>query len=144
MKIHLLNTPSGLKPCNDTDYEEKKKLKIGQIYRAEIKQSRNYKNHKRYFAFISCAWEYLSPQQREFFKSKEVFRKTVQIAAGYSNPVYNLKKREWQEEAISISFDTMDETAFRELYDHVSLIVFNTFLKDISIEEFEKELINFL
>ena len=35
MEIRLLNTPSGLKPLYDEDYDQKKKLKIGEIYKAK-------------------------------------------------------------------------------------------------------------
>lgn len=143
MKLLLLNTASGLKPMYDEDYEEKQKLKIGEVYQATIKTVRNYELHKKYFAMLRCAWEYLTQRQRDFFKSKEVFRKTVQISAGYSEPVFNIAKKEWQEQAKSISFDNMDEFEFRELYENVRTVIFTVFLKHVSLEEFEKELINF-
>lgn len=143
MKLLLLNTSSGLKPLYDEDYEEKQKLKIGKTYQASINQVRNYEFHKKYFAFLRCAWEYLTPAQRDFLKSRESFRKTVQIAAGYSEPVFNITKKEWQENAISISFDNMDELEFKELYENVRAVVFNVFLKHVSLSDFEKELINF-
>ena len=43
----------------------------------------------------------------------------------------------------SISFDKMDEFAFRELYSRIKDVILTTFLKHISYEEFEKNLINF-
>ena len=45
MKLLLLNTTSGLKPMYDEDYEEKQKLKIGEVYQATIKTVRNYELH---------------------------------------------------------------------------------------------------
>ena len=54
MDIYLLNTASGLKPCMDEDYEQKKKLKIGKVYKAKITLARNYEFHKKYFALINC------------------------------------------------------------------------------------------
>ena len=59
MKLQLKNTMSGLVPINDASYDEKKKLKIGQVYEVTIKLVRNYDFHKKYFALINCAWEYL-------------------------------------------------------------------------------------
>lgn len=38
----MLNTASGLRPCYDSDYDEKKKLKLGKIYKAKITLARNY------------------------------------------------------------------------------------------------------
>ena len=45
----MLNTASGLRPCYDSDYDEKKKLKLGKIYKAKITLARNYDNLKKYF-----------------------------------------------------------------------------------------------
>ena len=36
MKLLLLNTREGLKPLTDDDYDEKKKLKIGEIYEVRL------------------------------------------------------------------------------------------------------------
>jgi len=77
MKIRLLNTARGLIPCYDDDFDEKKKLKIGEEYVAEI------------------------------------------------------------------AFDKMDEAEFSELYERVKDVLFEVFLKNISIEEFEANLMNF-
>ena len=41
MTIHLINTTCGLVPQYDEDFDEKKKLKPGQFYTAEIKLQRN-------------------------------------------------------------------------------------------------------
>lgn len=88
MKIKLLNTPSGLKPMYDEDYEEKKKLKIGEVYEATIKRPRNLSFHKKYFALINLAWEYQNERAVEHFKHNiELFRKTIEVAAGWCDPI---------------------------------------------------------
>lgn len=144
MDIFLLNTTSGLKPCYDEDYEEKKKLKIGQIYRAKITLVRNYKFHKKYFALINCAWAYQNEKTVEHFKHNvDCFRKTVEIAAGYCDTVYNISLKSWVDTPKSIAFDKMDEFEFRNLYDNVKRVLFTVFLRNISEEEFTRNLINF-
>jgi hypothetical protein len=143
MKIYLQNTPHGLVPVTDSDYDEKKKLKIGQIYSAEIKLPRNYDFHKKYFALLECSWRYLTEKQQEFIKSKECFRSTLQIAAGFSKVYYSITRKEWVEESKSIAFDSMTEEEFRDLYDRVKDVLFLTFLKNISQEDFEKNLKDF-
>ena len=96
MKIKLLNTVQGLKPLYDEDFDEKKKLKIGGIYEADVKKARNLQFHKKFFALINCAWEYQNEKVVEFFHhSKDAFRKTVVIAAGWYEPVYSIDKKEW-------------------------------------------------
>lgn len=141
--MRLQNTMHGLMPCMDEDYEVKRKLKIGAIYEVEIKQARNYDFFKKYHALISCAYEFLTERQKEFIGSKENFRKTLQIAAGWSETYYSIQRKEWIEESKSISFGAMSEAEFSELYDNVKNVLFATFLRHISQDEFMKELINF-
>lgn len=144
MKIKLLNTVQGLKPLYDEDFDEKKKLKIGEIYEADVKKARNLQFHKKYFALINCAWEYQNEKVVEFFHhNKDAFRKTVEIAAGLYEPVYLIGKKEWSQAPKSIAFDKMDEAEFMDLYDNVKRVLFQTFLRHIDEEEFVKNLINF-
>lgn len=144
MKLKLLNTTSGLKPMYDEDYDEKKKLKIGEVYEATIKRPRNLQFHRKYFSLINCAWEYQNEKVVAHFNHRvEAFRKTVEIAAGWFELVYLIDKREWSQAPKSVTFDKMDELEFRELYDNVKRVLFQTFLRNISEEEFTKNLINF-
>lgn len=143
-KIKLLNTVSGLRPLYDEDYDEKRKLKIGEIYEATIRVPRNIDFHRKYFALINCAWEYQNEKVVEHFHHNvDGFRKTVEIAAGWFEPVYLINKKEWSQAPKSIAFDKMDEVEFRELYDQVKRVLFQIFLRHIDEEEFMKNLINF-
>ena len=144
MKINLLNTPEGLKALADSDYEEKKKLKLGEIYTCEIRLMRNYKFHRKYFALINLAWEYQTQKTTAFFsENKEVFRKTVEIAAGHFEQIYSIERREWVQVPKSIAFDKMDNAEFEKLYNNVKTVLFNTFLKHINEQEFLNQLLNF-
>lgn len=143
MKIHLQNTTSGLVPMLDYDYDQKKKLKIGQVYSCEIKQARNYEFHKKYFALINCSWEYLNEKQTAFFGNIRAFRKTVEVSAGHFELAFSLDKKEWLQVPKSIAFGSMSESSFSELYDNAKDVIFGVFLKHIEWEEFEKHLIHF-
>lgn len=144
MELYLLNTASGLKPCNDEDYEKKLRLRPGRIYKCKVTLARNYEFHKKYFALINCAWAYQPERVVEHFKhSVEQFRKTVEIAAGHCDTVYSISLRSWIDIPRSIAFDKMDEAAFQDLYDRVKDVLFNIFLRNISEEEFMRNLRNF-
>lgn len=144
MELNLLNTAGGLVPCDDNDYEEKRKLKVGQIYKATIKLNRNYRLHRKYFALINCAWEYQNERQTAFFKgSVEIFRKTMEMAAGHCERVYSIEHKEWRDVPKSIAFDKMDEAEFRDLYERVKDVLFATALRGVSEEEFLDALANF-
>ena len=143
MKLHLLNTIDGLRPCTDPDYDQKKRLKIGAVYEAEIREERNYKFLRKYFALIRCAYAFLTPSQQDFIKSPEGLRKTVQIAAGYCEVYYSIKRKEWVEESKSIAFENMTESEFSEVYEGVRLVLFTYFLKHVDEQTFMRELVNF-
>lgn len=138
-----MNTAQGLKPLYDEDYDEKKRLKIGQVYKAKISVPRNLDLHRKYFSMISCAWDLLTEKARAFFGTKESFRKTAQVAAGYCERVYNLDMKSWVEVPRSIAFDNMKGDEFEELYRDVREVILSVFLKHITIEQFEETMINY-
>lgn len=137
MKLLLLNTPTGLKPLYDADFDEKRKLRLGEVYSAEVKLARNIQFHRKYFALINTAWEYLNEATTVHFGGNiEAFRKCVEVAAGHCDRVYHLASKSWLEVPKSIAFDKMDEAAFGDLYERVKDVLFRVFLKDIDEKEF--------
>lgn len=137
MKLLLLNTPAGLKPLYDADYDEKKKLRIGEVYSAEVKKARNIQFHRKYFSLINTAWEYQGEATMAHFGGNiEAFRKCVEVAAGHCDRVYHLASKSWLEVPKSIAFDKMDETEFSDLYNRVKDVLFRVFLRNIDEEEF--------
>ncbi len=145
MKLLLLNTKQGLKPMYDEDYDEKKKLKIDEVYEAEIRLPRNLRFHRKYFALLRCAWEYINERQQSFFKDDlEVFRKSLEVTSGWCEPCYNLSMQTWLHTPKSISFEKMKEDEFNILYNKVRDILFSAIIPNITKEEFDKNLKNFL
>lgn len=144
MKINLYNTPSGLRPLYDEDFDEKKKLKVGETYVAEIKLHRNSSFHRKYFALINLAWEYLPEKQTEGFRgNKELFRKYCEVAAGFCEPFYSPARKEWVEVPKSISFSSMDEAEFIDLYERVKDVIFGIIGRFVTEEEFVNTLASF-
>ena len=144
MKLKLLNTDGGLKPMYDEDYEEKKKLKRGQVYVASISIFRNVSFHRKYFSLLGCAWEYLTEAQQEFYhNNREYFRKSLEVSAGYCDVIYNHKLKTFVDIPKSVAFDKMDESEFQNLYRDVKHIINNIILTHISEEEFERGLANY-
>lgn len=143
MKLLVVNTPRGLVPLGDDDYEEKKKLKLGQTYSVEVKVVRNVDFHRKYFALIAYAWEFLNEQETERFKDKENFRKYIEIAAGHCDVIFHPRLQEFVEIPKSISFAKMDNTAFSDLYGRVKDVIFSIIGDRVTQEEFERLLIDF-
>lgn len=144
MKLFCKNTAGGLVPMYDSDYEEKRKLKIGKVYQVEIRVARNYQFLKKYFALINCAWEYQSEQiQAAFHGNKEVFRKSLEVTAGFCERIFNCKLNSWVDVPKSVSFGAMSAEEFSDLYERVKDVLWAAFLKGITREEFEENLANF-
>ena len=143
MKFNVVNTIQGLVPCDDNDFDVKKRLKIGETYEVSVVRFRNYQFHKKYFAMINCAWEYLDERQTRFFRSKEVFRKTMEVSAGHCEKIYSVRMKSWIDIPKSIAFNKMSATEFEDLYNEVRAQIFSLALDHISEEEFTNALIHF-
>ena len=118
-----MNTMEGLKPLYDDDYDEKRKLKLGQVYEANIRVPRNLQFHRKYMKLIRVAWELLGEKAQAFFKTTENFRKSMELTAGHSEPLYNCKTNEFIQQAKSISFSSMEQDEFEELYERVKDVI---------------------
>lgn len=143
MKLFVVNTPRGLVPLGDDDYEEKKKLKLGETYSVEIKVARNIDFHRKYFALISYAWEFLTEQECAAFITKDGFRKSVEIAAGHYDVQYDLQSQSYSHIPKSISFGKMDNAEFSDLYQRVKDVIFSLLGERVTPSEFERLLIDF-
>ena len=143
MKLLLLNTVHGLMPMYDDSYEEKKKLKLGEAYTAEIRKVVNPQFFKKYHALINAAWNLLLESQQQGFRTTENFRKYVQVAAGHCDIFYSPRYKEWVEIPKSIAWDKIDETEFEDLYTRVRTVIDTILAPVISTEEFERVLLHF-
>lgn len=143
MKLLVINTPRGLVPLGDDDYDEKKKLKLGQTYSVEIKIARNVDFHRKYFALISYAWEFLNEQETTAFVTKEGFRKSIEVAAGHYEPQYNLVTQSYDHVPKSISFGKMDNAEFSDLYQRVKDVIFSIIGNRVTQNQFERLLLDF-
>jgi hypothetical protein len=110
-----------LKVAYNSDYDKIKKLKVGQEYQCEVKQPRNLKFHKKFFALVNMLFE-----NQEIYNNPDRLRKDLIIEAG----LYD----EWadfqgvmQREAKSISFAKMTENEFSELYSKVIDVIVKHF-----------------
>lgn len=143
MKITVFNTPSGLIPLYDSDYDEKKKLKVGTVYTAEIRVPRNYQFHKKFFALISAGYSLLPERVQNGFRSLEGFRQYVTVAAGYYDTYFSPRLGEFVEIPKSISFSSMDEAEFDGCYNAVKDVIYRVLGDRITEEIFETVLANF-
>lgn len=106
-----------------TDWLRRKKL--GATILVEPREPRNGAFHRKYFALLDLAYEYwndttkhLEYKGQQVAPDRERFRKDIQILAGFCQPVVNIKN-EVRLEAESISWASMTEERFGQLFDAV-------------------------
>ncbi len=135
MEIYVRNTISGLVPLYPSDFDEKRKLKLGQDYKADITFPRNLGFHKKFMALINVGCE-----NSRLNMPFDTYRHYMTIKAGYFK-AYQTPKGIYYE-AMSISFASMEEDKFQEVYSRV----LDKIIEDIGVtsEEIEKQLINFM
>lgn len=130
-------------PLDDDTIDRFRRIKEGRGVVLSFKEQRNVRFLRKYFALINTAWAYLTETQEAFYGNKEAFRKTVQIAAGYYEPVFDLTNGDYLKSPKSIAFGKMTEQEFHELYEGVCSVLFRYVLKDITREEFDANLSDF-
>ncbi|MCL2076336.1 MAG: DUF1367 family protein [Betaproteobacteria bacterium] len=136
MEALCLKTPSGsLAPADEAAREFIAKLKTMETVRVEIKRVRNLKFHKKMFALFKLAFDAWEPEGvgneykgQIIAKDFERFRKDIIIVAGFYKTTVNLRG-EVRYEAESLSFGSMSETRFGEVFKAVLNVVWERILK---------------
>ena len=118
-----------------SDFDEKRKLKLGEDYEADIKVPRNLGFHKKFMALINIGCE-----NSKLNMPFDTYRKYMTIKSGFFN-AYQTPKGLYYE-AMSLSFSSMDDDQFADVYSKV----LDKIIDDIGVtsEEIEKQLINFM
>jgi len=120
--------PGGMfRPANESDAEIAEKIANNRYVTADIKQVRNPAFHAKFFALLNFGYQYFEPEPQmirgiEAVKNRDKFREDVLIMAGHREAVVNIKN-EVRFVAKSISFGSMEELEFNELYKTVFEVI---------------------
>ena len=136
MDIYVINKKEGLQCLYPSDFEEKKKLKLDQVYKVSITKPRNYQFHKKFFALVKIGCENSKNVDMPF----NAYRNYITIKSGYAD-IYQTPKGTYVQ-AKSISFSNMDEDEFTEVFNKV----LDKIIIDIQADKemIERELLNFM
>ena len=118
MKILVVKTNNSIRPAYDSDIEAFKKMPSGEIFEIDYVKPRNIKLHRLFFALMKLAFE-----NQEAYPSLERMRKDIIKHAGYSEIFVNFITGEEVEEAKSISFNSMDDVEFSQLYESCKAVI---------------------
>lgn len=135
MKLLCRNTIQGLVPLYPADFDEKRKLKLGEDYQVEVTNPRNVGYHRRFFAMLNVGHENTSLDM-----PFDTYRKYMIVKAGFFT-AYQTPKGIYYDPN-SISFASMSQDEFEEVYSRV----LDKVIEDVGLEreDVERQLINFM
>ena len=122
-------------PEFSTDYDKVAKLRPDTTYKVVITQPRNVGFHRRFFALLNLAFA-----NQDSFINFDEMRAWLTMKAGFYKRVQTPTGEMFQPE--SISFASMDDIEFNEVYKRVMDVICNWL--DLDDETIQVELINFM
>ena len=143
MEILCRVTPTGLVPMYDSDLEEKKRLRVGETVLCNIKKTRNYEFHKKFFALVRLTLDNLPEQlaERLGICDEEDMLAALKLELGLFTTAW------YQHTQVvklsSISFAHMDETEFQVFYNRCLNIIETRFLRGVAREDLLEEINRF-
>ena len=112
MKITLIKSLNNkFSIAYDSDYETAKKIKVNEPYEFEFKNVRNPGHHRKYFALLN-----LVVSNTEKFKDVNHLRMILAIECGHYDELIDPLSGEVRIIPKSISFSSMGQDEFSELY----------------------------
>ena len=141
--LHLRKLYSSLVPADSESVEEMEKIKMNSIVKCEITKPRNIKFLRKYFSLINLAYDHFEPPgQKEYRgqqvqKNRDVFRHEITILSGFYDAVYKIDGT-FKLVAKSISFGSMTEDEFSDLYSKTISVILERVLTNYTEDDLNK------
>lgn len=144
MDILCKVTPYGLVPLYDSDYDLKKRLRVGSVVKCKVSNPRNYEHHKKFFALVRLTFDNLPSNLAEHWRvhnEEDMLRRFKRDLGYYTS---NLNERGEREiEYQSISFSAMEQHEFDRFYNQCIDLVLYKYIKGIDKQDLITEIENF-
>lgn len=124
-----------LRPIDEAGEDALRKIKNGATIQVEIKQPRNVKFLRLYWALIGLVWDNLD---HAVYPTPENLSDRLKIALGVCTH-FRLKDGTEGYQAGSIAFAKMNEAAFSAFYDRVADKLASEWLPGVTSEELKRE-----
>lgn len=144
MEFYLTKTDTmTFKASYDSDAEAVKHIPIGESVKAKFVKSRNVRHHRKFFAMLEMVKQNMPETMPEQYQDTTLLLDEIKFQLGYFEMYHTLGGRDFYK-VKSISFGKMDQVKFDEFYNRAVDVMLKYFLKDITKEQFDKEVIEFL
>lgn len=128
---------SVLEPADDVAREYLKKIRPGQDVRVKVTRPRNSKFHRKYFSLLNVVFD-----NQEKYSSFDAFRAEVTMRAGFFTEHRHLSGRvSFQPK--SISFASMDELEFGDLYSRTIDVLLEHFIPGTDRADLEEAVLGY-
>lgn len=139
MKLLMIKSQGGvLLPADDEAIEALSKIKNGDSIMIEYKRNRNPMFHRKMFAFLKMVFD-----NQTVYKTQVELRREMMLKSGRYNKHFTTKGVTLYIPD-SMSFDSMDQDEFEKLYSDFIDIALQHFLTDMTAEQVEREILNFM
>lgn len=133
MKINIIKTANGKFWPADEEAELKvKKLKVADVYTADIKVNNNYELHKKIFGFFTFCTNYYygDTDASKCEYQLDRLRKKLTIAAGYHKQVFNRNGVNFEVVALSLKYESMPDDERQVFYKKITQAALDNIFDD--------------
>lgn len=133
--IMCKRTVSGLSPDDDAASAVLRKVPLGAVVKVEVRRPRNLSAHRRWFALCNLIY-----QNCEQYASPDVVHGHLKILAGHATPIVSHVTGETWLIPNSISFSSLDEDAFQQVWRRACQAVCETILPTLTVSDLDNEI----
>jgi hypothetical protein len=141
MDLYIQKTEFGLIPVSDEDKAIVRGWAYGDVVKCELKRERNPRHHRKFFALLKATMHHL-PEAAPI-KSNSHLLDLLKFETGYFETFVSLHN-EVIHKPKSISFGSMPQDEFNLFYSDCLDVICSKLLTEISKEDFERDILNFL
>lgn len=120
-------------PASESDADIAKKFKYGEVYQCEIKKPRNLKFHRKFFALL----QYVFDNQDKYSNLSDLRVEILLQCGAYDEHITVDGKMVYVPK--SLSFESMDDVEFEQLYGAAVDVVIRYFVKGDTPENIENQ-----
>ena len=135
----MRRTLRGLEPIDEDGTEALRRFKIGSEVLTELKQPRNIRSLRLYWALVTLVWQNLPEKVAECYPTKEDLSDALKLSVGHVRTV-QLPSGKVERVPRSIAFKAADETEFAAFLDRVITLVIRHFLPTVTEAQLRAEL----
>lgn len=142
IETHVRRVGTELKPIDEASLMDLMKLDSDKVYKCTIVKPRNIKFHRKFFALLHFAFDHWDVDEVQtkwgwVQKNFDQFREDIIIQCGYYEQVFRTDGT-FRVIAKSISFASMKEEEFSQLYKSASQVILSKILTKYTQDDLDR------